>query len=227
MKYFFAVKKLNNRTCPPATTSPACSTTTGQSCVFPFTYNGVEHTACTLVIISHHFSKLKILTLLKPFSSRDRWITITRLLPGWKSTIYHFVFTEWFPNPLVFDPDRRFRKACDRQLRRLQRILSHGRGINNPFPILGGIFGHWHTSELMSTGDESPFLLVDTKSEGNQMNKCKIQILCVDFFLLNWFRLHCWTLLFFGWPNCFCIQWTQIQVACLADVGNLSWNCCM
>merc|ERR1712130_458002 len=30
------------------TASPACSTTTGQSCVFPFTYNGVQHTACTL-----------------------------------------------------------------------------------------------------------------------------------------------------------------------------------
>jgi len=30
------------------TASPACSTTAGQACVFPFTYNGVQHTACTL-----------------------------------------------------------------------------------------------------------------------------------------------------------------------------------
>merc|ERR1712110_11103 len=33
---------------PPTTASPTCSTTTGQTCVFPFTYNGVQHTACTL-----------------------------------------------------------------------------------------------------------------------------------------------------------------------------------
>jgi len=30
------------------TTSPTCSTTSGQACVFPFTYNGVQHSACTL-----------------------------------------------------------------------------------------------------------------------------------------------------------------------------------
>ena len=49
---------LNSRTLlkkqfdPPATTaSPTCSTTSGQACVFPFTYNGVQHSACTLVAI--------------------------------------------------------------------------------------------------------------------------------------------------------------------------------
>ena len=62
---------------------------------------------------------------------------------------------------------------------------------------------------LMSIGYERPFLLVDMKSEGNQMNKCNIQIFCADFFCWIGSDYIIWNL--FWWLNFFCTQWIKFK----------------